>query len=212
MRRILPIASFVTLSLLFFGACASTQPGGGLTAYRFPELKMRLSLPSEYCVITRDKVVRAELLREKGIDIEAYQAGFVQSGIYLNAMPPEFDSEYVLTSFDYEGSNQIGDFSRYSDAELSALITPEALAEEYLAMGIEARPEPTEKINGKVYFIMSFRQPRTEGGGFVYIRQYFTIVNGVAVNLVYNKFTGSINEDEKVRQRTVVESIIFTRS
>jgi hypothetical protein len=210
MRRILPIASFVTLSLLFFGACASTQPGGGLTAFRFPELKMRISLPSEYCVITRDKVAHPELLKDRDIDIEAYQVSFLQSGIYLNAMPPEFDSEYVLTSFDYEGSKEIGDFSRYSDAELSALITPEALAEEYLAMGIEARPEPIEKINGKVYFILSFRQARE--GGFVYIRQYFTIVNGVAVNLVYNKFTGSINEDEKTRQRTVVESIIFTRS
>jgi hypothetical protein len=171
---------------------------------------MRLSLPSEYCVITRDGVTRPELLKNKDIDIAAYQTGFVQSGIYLNAMPPEFDCEYVLTSYNYAGSNQIGDFSRYSEAELSAFMTPEGLAEEYLSMGIDVRPEPSEKINGKVYFVLSFRQPRE--GGFVYIRQYFTIVNGIAINLVYNKFTGSINEDEKLRQRTVVGSIIFTRS
>jgi hypothetical protein len=172
---------------------------------------MRLSLPSEYSVITREKTTHPELLRARGVDIEAHQAGFVQSGIYLNAMPPEFDCEYVLTSFDYEGSNQVGDFSRYSDEELAGLVSPEALAEEYQAMGIDARSEPIEKINNTVYFILTFRQSRTEGG-FIYTRQYFTIVNGIAVNLVYNKFSGSINDDEKARQRTVVASIVFDRS
>ncbi|MDR1930451.1 MAG: hypothetical protein LBQ44_07460 [Treponema sp.] len=212
MRRSFLLVSFVVVFLTMAALCVQAQTGRvKLTVYRLPELKLNISLPSDYCVITRTKVTHPELLKERNIDVKAIQLTFPQSGIFLNAMPREFDSEYVLTSFNYEGSNQIGDFSNYSEEALAELVTPETLAEEYQAMGVDARPEPTERINGKVYFVLTVRQSQN-GGGFIYTRQYSTIVGGAAVNLAYNKLTGSINDEEKAKQRAIVESIVFNKS
>jgi hypothetical protein len=196
---------------IFSSCAAAPQKAVEKAVYDLPELSMRVSLPPEFLVITRDTVQGREALEEREIDIAAFQRDFVPAGIYLNAMPEDFLSEYVITSHKTAGSQEVGDFARYSDAELNGISAPEALAKDFALGGTSASAGPLVRLNGKVFYTIDFAQTR-EDGSLVYSRQFFTIVNGIAVNIIYNKYGGPISAEDAERCGKFVEDIVFSEA
>lgn len=197
------------LVLLFSTCAAGPQKAAEPAVFELPELSLSVSLPQEYLVITRDTVKGRETLEARAIDVAAFQAGFIQAGIYLNAMPDDFRFEYVITSRQTGESVRIGDFSGYDEEKLNGIVTPENLAAQFRLGGISAAAGPVLRLNGKVYYTIDFRQTR-EDGSAVHSRQFFTIVNGIALNIVYNKYSGPINEDDAEQCGKFIEGIVFS--
>jgi hypothetical protein len=126
-------------------------------------------------------------------------------------MPEDFHSEYVITSHKTAGSAEIGDFAQYGDTELNGIITPEALAQDFALDGTSAAAGPFVRLNGRVFYTIDFAQAR-EDGSFVYSRQFFTIVNGIAVNIIYNKYGSSLSAEDAELCAKFMEDIVFSET
>jgi hypothetical protein len=192
-------------------ACAVTpETTVKFAVFDLPDLFLSVKVPQDYVVITRDTVKGQDALEDREIDIAAFQAGFTQAGIYFNAMPDDFRFEYVITSRKTGESAQIGDLSGYDNEALNGVITPENLAEQFRLGGISAAAGPVLRLNGKVYYTIDFQQMR-EDGNHIYSRQFFTITNGIALNIIYNKYGEPINADDTEQCGKFIEGIVFSR-
>jgi hypothetical protein len=199
---------FPIMLIVSFSACKSASvPAPKENIIELPALHMKLTLPLDMLLITRDDVQGREALEAGGIDIAACQAEFAQAGIYLNAMPGDFLSEYIISSYKTEDSVRIGDFANYSDEELAGIVSAEALAEDFRTAGLESSAEPVYKAGGKVYFVLGFKRPRQ--GGYIYSRQFFTISGGIAVNIIYNRFDAPLDSGDLENQQGFIEGIEF---
>jgi hypothetical protein len=177
------------------------------------ELYMSISLPPEFLVITRDTVHGAEALEANSIDTVALQSGFISAGIYLNAMPPDFHCEYVISSHKTAESERIGDFAGYGDSELEEIISAGDLAAQFRLGGLDVTAGPVSRINDRPYYTLDFDQgAEAAEDGSVYSRQFFTIVNGRAVNIIYNKWNEPITEEDAEQQDTIINRIVFSET
>jgi hypothetical protein len=197
------------LLIVSFSACSSPPAAPKENIVELPALHIKLSLPLDMLVITRDDVLGREALEAGGIDIAACQAEFARAGIYLNAMPEDFLCEYIISSYKTEDSARIGDFANYGDEELAGIVSAEALAEDFRTVGQEASAEPVYKAGGKVYFVLGFRRPES-GGGYIYSRQFFTITDGIGLNIIYNRFDAPLDAADTEKQQGFIGAIEFT--
>jgi hypothetical protein len=211
MKAISPLLPILpVLQCLLLNSCAKPQKAEEVVVfnvYNLNELNMSIRLPPEFLVITRDTVHGAEVLEANGLTVEDVQAGFVPAGIYLNAMPEDFHSEYVISSHRTAESERIGDFAGYTESELEEIISPEDLAAQFRLGGLDVTAGPVSRINDRLYYTLDFGQD-----DLIYSRQFFTIANGLAVNIIYNKWDEPITEEDTEQLDIIIKGIVFSKA
>jgi hypothetical protein len=218
MQRIIPGAGLLikgillAAALLLSAGCATRSGPETGTAYALGELRLRAALPAGLYVVTRDETSHgAEEFAALGIDLNAAQAVLEERNIYLSAIAPDSSYEYILAMGEAENYRTIGSLSRFSNEELYSLA--DSIVANYTDLGVRAQaddlfsPDPNRET---VWVVLDL--VRTDAAGNpVYIRQYYTVVNGQAVEFNLNSYAGPLSQALRDEFETVIEGIVYTR-
>lgn len=64
--------------------------------YTVPEIKLTISFPEEYVVISRESDLQDPSIQELGLNVDTLLDHYVASNIYLNAIPLHKEHEIVV--------------------------------------------------------------------------------------------------------------------
>lgn len=170
--------------------------------YTLQELGLMISLPANYTVYTRDMSDTDPILIASGLSSTQLDQIFVDSNLFLEATPDNFNSEIMVTMV----GSTISDFSIWSDNSLLAMSSLWTSA--YADYGIEILDTDILSCNNIKYIRMHERQ--TVNGSISYRIQYYTTTNYQAVNLIFVSVGDDVTEAETEFMQTVVERTIFS--
>ncbi|GHU80394.1 hypothetical protein FACS189468_0110 [Spirochaetia bacterium] len=207
------------LAVLFFSACAGTPkvdtskdvPVSAVpnaVPYTLEPLHMKIDLPGDLYVITRDVVSHPAELEAKNLNIEAIQVSFLETNVYLDAMESNFDYEFVITMIEYEESRKRWDLSALGDTELQDLLLSDKA--ELAALGIISTGDQIYKTANAVFLAVSFEQP-LERDIIVYSNLYYTTVNGMTINIALSAPNVPLTAEQLALHRAVIDNITFTK-
>lgn len=204
MKRVFCV--FVVLSLLVI-SLSSNATAATDDIYIIDELNMTISLPSNLVVFTRDFDESDPNIISSGIDVEYMRNLFEKSPIYLNAISTEPLYEIVVTMTTYSGSSDIYDFNQYTDTDLLGMAKELGSASQ--SSGITyIKTELNGRYNDQAKFVkFLIKQPSQDQT--VYGVQYYTIINGKAINITLHSYTGSITSDMESTISKIVKNTTF---
>jgi len=167
--------------------------------YELSELDLSVSIPDKYSVITRESEASDSVFSKFGITREDTISHFEASHIYLNALEDSESEEIVVTMTAITLSN----FNTMSDTAIKMLGS--ALVEEYKTYNIELlNYEVYQQIQTK-FLQMHFY----DSANSVYGMQYYTVVNGRAMNFTMRSYSGDISDEQLATIQGVVDSIQY---
>ncbi|MDR1893616.1 MAG: hypothetical protein LBQ61_02835 [Spirochaetales bacterium] len=239
-RRILQILlSGLTAALFFSCATVDTPAQREGSSYTIPQLPLSLSLPEGFYVITWDQTSHSpEEFERIGINLDNARLVMAAAGYYLSVISPDLSYEYVLTMSESPEYRQIGSLSRFAAEELYPIADTMvanytdkgilAQADDFFYTGGEPSPSRASASRGEnrnaprrdpvVWVVLDLVQtlPASDAEDSsqvktVHARQYYTVVNGRAVNFILDSYEGPITPRLKEEFRLILETAVFVR-
>ncbi|GEM_PF-1538542 len=175
-------------------------------SYEVKEAEMTIDISDEFIVFGRIVDEFDENLELIGSSKKELENVFKKGNIYLNAVmiPPEY--EIVLTLAEYEGSQDIFDFNLFSESELDTL-GKQLSSGSTEESGITYTGYETYKQNQAQFIVFDLYQESASGK--VYGKQYYTIINGQAINITMHSYTGELPAEKLEVLKNTVDSINF---
>ncbi len=170
--------------------------------YRFDELKMSVSVPKDYYVITRDSESDDPVFATLKLGYDETMIAFRNSDIYLRAYDPgqTFWLSVIVTVTDESKA-----VNNYSD--ISAADRKEILESLRTMDTVDSAVEV--KHNKNIFFDTS---GQTVGGSrTLYIEQSNTVINGMQIDLVLQKYDEEILPAESKALTNMANSLEFDR-
>ena len=170
--------------------------------YAIPDLYMKVQVPKDWIVFTRDVAEDDPNLSVIGLDAQSLKTLFEENGVYLDAYQTE---PFAEISFVMHNEGELYDLRRLSDEEF----------EEWVENDAPARLGYT--VNG--YSVYDHKQARfisiyvqqDINGTPAYGKQYFTIVNGQGISVNMFSYTGEeLTTAQEAALKSIVDGITFT--
>ena len=163
--------------------------------YIISELEIKIDVPSNYLVITRDNYKNNSGMESLGVTPEYMEQVFKNYNAYLDAFDSVTGQEIFIIV------NPVnGDYSEYSVEELEELIT--ALESYYASLNGENIKIEVVNVNGINYFKIDYVQ-----NGY-YLINYYLVSNNNGYNFQIQSKT-PLAESEKISFHKIIESISF---
>jgi len=197
------------------------------TAYKYelPELYMTVEIPKykEGHVFTRDDISNAWRIGISEKDMMSY---LEDSHIYLDYVLLDSNCEIVIQKIEYKGSRKIYNFGNYSIEELKDIgeqITGMSKQEitDSLILGLGSQFENNTDIhfiqagtairNEQKYITLDYLQ-ETNDGDTVFKRQFYTIHNGQAINIILICPKEEFSYDISLIFLSIINSVSFTKT
>lgn len=201
-RLSLLLAVFLLLNLGALPAAAAGQ------TYELPELYLTLEVPEDFLVFTRDMSEEDTALLAMGMSPEELREDFTKNNVYMNAMSLSPLYEIIVTMQEYEGSQEIFDFTALGERKLGEMADLLLQGEAGQGKGLIYDTYRIETVGPATFMVLDLHQEA--GGSTIYGRQYYTIFNGQAINLTLQSYTGPVSDEMGQALREVVSSVKFT--
>jgi len=189
-------------SLVFILVCVSlfsTSVFASSNTYTISELGLKITIPSEYKVITKDTPANASIFSDLGSTKADLIKQFEETKVYLNAIPDTLDEEVVITM----DTNIIDNFSAMSDTSLKMFAS--SWVNEYEKMGIGVKKYDIYQHSQAKFVRVYFEDTANSVNGL----QYYTIYNGKAMNFTMRSYSGEITAKQEKTIKTIVDSIKY---
>ena len=170
--------------------------------YDLDELGLQVTIPSGYSVITRDTPASDPIFSALGTTKSAIISHFESSSIYLNAISDTYNEEVVVTM----AENSISDFSSLSDTVLNTLAS--TLKNEYTIYGFVVSKYDIYQHSQAKFIRLYF----TDVANTVHGLQYYTIVDGKAMNFTMRSYEGNLSSRQETVIKTIVDSIKYDKA
>ena len=200
MVRKLPkrIAAMLTALILLFAFALSVSALD--EKYRFDDLKMSVSVPRDYYVITRDSESDDPAFSALKLGYDETLIAFQNSDIYLRAYDPDqtfFISLIVTTS---EESKTINNYSDISPSERKDIL-------ENIKSDPSVESAVEVKHNNNIFFDSSGQT--ADGGKKLFFEQSNTVINGMQIDLLLQKYDEEIIPSESKVLTNMANSLEF---
>lgn len=197
---------FLCICLVFALMLSISAPAWAEEAakeYRFEELGLSLSIPSQFVAITREDVSNYDFFQKtNGTDLSEFLEYMQENYIILQAM--EEDLYHELTIITFEGEM----FDMESITEEDLLVINEYVVEDFKEEGIETSGYKLYQHSQKNFLQQDMTA--TKDGYTMYSRQYTTTTDsGFTVILMMYCFSGSSGDDCHSTLRQIVDSMQF---
>ncbi len=203
MKRTLRFVLVQTIILVII-ACTIpfTMVSAASNTYDLDELELKVTIPNDYSVITRDTPASDPIFSDLGTTKSAIISQFETNNIYLNAISNTYNEEIVVTNM----KNSLSNFSLLSDTVLNTFAS--TLANQYKDYGINVSKHEIYQHSQakfiKVYF--------TDTANSVHGLQYYTIYDGKAMNFTMRSYEGSLSSRQETTIKTIVDSIKYDKA
>lgn len=206
MKRLLLLA----IAIICFFSAATAALAAEPEEYELTLLNMTINAPEGWITFSRDTGADDPDLELLGLDSEELADYYIQNNIYLNMISVEPYAEIVVTMTDYEGSRDTYDFN----------LVPE---EEMMPMAESVMLEMQEEMNDKVSYtdcavyehqqakFAVFYMTQQNMGVTIYGKQYYTVINGQAINITLHSYGAMITGDLEQIIKDTVDSVTFTK-
>ena len=180
---------------------AGTVLAADSTTYTLDELGLKLSIPNDLIVFTRDLDGSESDLSLFGLEKESYLDNMISMNTYLDAVAADGSAEIIVTM----AENELSDFNSYSDREL--IETAESFDSLYQEIGCTYLGSELYQHPQAKFLIIQFTTPYGEAP--VYSTQYYTIYANKAINVTLHSYSGTVSDDQALLLRNIVDSIVF---
>ena len=168
--------------------------------YRFDELKMAVSVPRDYYVVTRDTDSGDEVFKTLNLGYDETMIAFHNSDIWLRAYDPTqtFWMSVIVTTTDE--SKTINNYADIADSERKNI-------EENLKNDPSVDSAVEIKHSNNIFFDTS-GSTESEGHKLFFV-QSNTVINGMQIDLVLQKFDEEITPAEAKALTNMANSLEF---
>jgi len=171
------------------------------SSYTIDELDMRIAIPSDYVVFTRDIDANDPNLSLYGLTKDSMSSLMTSGNIYLNAWDSDVNYLFYVTMID----SSLGDFNLLSDATLSTLAT--SFESEYKSAGITYIKSEVYQHDQAKFLKIYISQPN--GDSTAYGLQYYTVYADKAIIITMQSYSGTINDSKENILKSIVDSAKF---
>lgn len=198
----------VIMLLALLAVLSATAAYGEETAtatYTVEEAEMEITLPGDWLVLTQQSSEGDPAFTELGLDYRQTMKRFEKMGIYLaaTALNSGFEMNLLLGK-----DVRTFDYNLYSDEALQTIVDA--------TVAQTAQDQENRNIvytEGSVYQHAQAKFMVLDGYRSdldAYVRQYGTVINGLAVSLVFGRYNGQTIDEGALQQiQTIVDSISF---
>lgn len=198
LRRSRRICAFVLAVMMLFAFML--QAAALDEKYRFEELKMAVSVPRDYYVVTRDSESDDPVFKMLNLGYDETMIAFRNSDIWLRAYDPDqtFWMSVIVTTTDE--SKTINNYSDISASERKGILE-----------NIKKESSVDSAVEIKHNNIICFDSSgSTESNGRkMYFAQSNTVINGMQIDLVLQKYDDEINSSEENTLTNLANSMEF---
>lgn len=202
-----------SIALVIFFICSFclcfSEIALGETSYFIDELSMHVKIPDNLIVFTRDIDSDDENLSLFVLDEKDLEDHYKENNIYLNSIDPEGKYEIVITMIKDAGIHFLYDYNAYTNEQLNEFLQPlinELNSNNY---GAEYTDAFIWNNHSQAKFIkIYFEYPNDNETA--YCVQYYTIINGQAINITLHSYNGTITTENEKLMTEIVSSISFT--
>lgn len=185
--------------IMLLSTIAQTTVFAAASTYRIDEAKLRVAIPSNYTVITRNTPSSAEVFSRLGLSYSAFMNNMKTSNIYLDAVSNSYSEEIVVTCKE----NIISDFALLSDTVLKTMASATINEMEKLGISLikyDIYHHSQEKFI-RIYWLDSANSR--------YGLQYYTVRDNMAMNFTLHSYDGSITSRQETVMKTIVDSVKY---
>ncbi len=187
-----------SISILFSQITVFAATG----TYHIDEMKMTVTIPSGYSVITRDTPVYDSVFNTLGVSGTELISHFKANGIYLNAISNTNNEEIVITNME----NILSNFALISETALNTLAS--ALVNEYTNRGIKVSKYDIYQ-HSQAKFVRMYWY---DAANYTYGLQYYTIYDNNAMNFTMRSYSGSISSRQELTIKAIVDSVKYDKA
>lgn len=181
--------------------------------YLLEELRMEVTVPEGLTVFLREAAAEDPDAQKLDLDGTALAEGMKEQGVYLAAMSADKSWELSVGMVAEEGTELIFDFNLY-DRPLLRKMGEEMITGTtgvpYKTLGYTI--ETPSVFQGEQARFLAIDSTQVQGEKTICRRQYYTIYNGQAINLVLVAYDGKLTEEQTGAIQALVESVHFTES
>lgn len=174
--------------------------------YKLDDLHMNISIPSNLIVFTQIIPEDDPNLELYGLDRDALIKQYKDGNIYLNAISEDATYEIVITKVTNDGLKELSDMNTLSNEELTSFL--EELKAFYKSNGITYKKSNFYQ-HTQVKFIKIFFERSGQENDTVYSIQYYTVINGNAVNITLHSYNNPISSSMEELLSQIVNSTEF---
>lgn len=206
MKRLLSLAAAIICFLSAAPSVFAAEPD----EYVLTLLNMTIEAPEGWVTFSRDTEADDPDIELLGMDSGELREYYVQNNIYLNMISVEPYAEIVVTMTDYEESRDTYDFNLVHDEEMLPI------AESIMRQMQEAVNDEVTYTDCAVYEHQQarfavFYMTKQNSGMTVYAKQYYTVINGQAINITLHSYGTRISNGLEVIIKDTVDSVEFTK-
>lgn len=203
----LRIGGAAVLAALLLPIGALGAPPG---TYPLEELRMELTVPEGLTVLLRETAAEDPDIGELDLDGAALAEQMEKQGVYLTALPREGEWELSVGMTEEEGTELLFDFNLYDEALLLDMAQELTVTGGYQAQGYTF--EDISVFQGDQARFLVIDSAQDQGERTLRRRQYYTVYNGQAINLVLVAYDGELAQERTGALESLVESVTFTES
>lgn len=186
--------------LVLLGAVILCQGTARAEEYELVEVGIRVELPENCVIITRDTPEGDPAYMAFGLDKETADNLFEQNNAYLSAVSLDWGGELNIAMTPVQG---IKDLSWVDESTLKVL--EDRFRAQMESMG-------RDYIRGEVYYsqqmtFIKFYNDLTQNGNSYHGVSYCTVHNGRSISVNYFSYIGEITEADETLLREVVDSV-----
>ena len=193
--------SMVLIIVLLFGLMISAS-ADNYTEHYIAECGMHIEIPSELIVLTRNMTADDPAVIQYGIDVNALQTLFNDNDIYFDAIDENATSEIVVSVMEADSSI---DYSKTSNIVLNNIA--ESVLSDLEEEGLHIENHSVYKQKETKFIMIDGKVDPSEDEH--YVREYYTSVNGIGINIAQHSYTGPLSDYQKAVITHVVDSATF---
>ena len=190
------IIGAVALSLISISTCQVKAAELSDTPNKLADLKMSVSAPKDWDVMTPDLADDAPVFAKYGLDAEKLKSvreGWKTGNVLIDTMSSDLKYEITITKSNWENTNEITHLSQLKDADLDS--TKETMLKGMAEKNYTVNTSEVKKVGDITYFTLDGKI--MVNGSFRNVYQYITIVNSnmITFNLMSSQNIEDANKD-----------------
>lgn len=201
---------YLFIAFLCFVTAVPAALAADSQTYDLADLNMTVSAPAGWITFTRDIQADDPNLKTLGTDSKTLSDFLNKNNIYLYSGSLGSHAEIGVTMIANDGSRDVYDFNRISDADIPAdekSVTDEI--QKNMAGKITYSDSSIYKNEQVKYVVLNWTQQYN--GMTVYGKQYLTVINGQAINITLHSYAGEVTDELAQTLKTMVDSVTFTK-
>ncbi len=168
--------------------------------YRIKEAEMTISLPDEMFVLTREIDEDDPVLKKNKLTKDEVLDSFEKNNTYLNASTKDYSYDVTVTIIENEDTKTIGSLSDLTESELQKLT--DNLLESKIFTGC------SKTYYQNTLFLTLNMEQQTSNTNIKGLQEY-TIIKGRCVKIIFQSYTGDLDEIQRDIFTRVMNSVVF---